>query len=445
VINGLATLEHRPGKAFLESFTEVCVGRGFEGFKPQELANIINGLAKLEHDPGMAFLESFTGECLRRGFEDFDAQHLANIINGLAKLQHDPGKPFLEGFTKACVGRGFEDFKPQDFANIINGLARLEHHPGKPFLEGFTGECMRRGFGDFNPQHLGNVINGLASLRHHPGEQVLAEIEAELLRRCLTDFTPQNLANFISAMAILDHRPSDECLVSFLKACKVAAGAAAQQDGKPSDAFVCKNVSSLVWSLSALEALDRPASDELLEALAPLTEALLTSAGEGEEAADLVLSVEYALWGHPRSSPGLQKLCGAVKRAWRGPEVPPLMKPSPSRLQRDVAEAARVLGLEVREEAEVGGGRVSVDLLVGGLGPGGVAVEVDGPTHFFSNREQEPTGATRLKRRLLLGAVERGELRGFTWVEYWAWREADKAGRAVDLLSRRLQEAGLDL
>jgi hypothetical protein len=74
-----------------------------------------------------------------------------------------------------------------------------------------------------------------------------------------------------------------------------------------------------------------------------------------------------------------------------------------------------------------------------------VAVEGDGPIHFFNNREQEPTGATRLKRRLLAGAVERGELRGFTWVEYWAWREAGKAGRAVDLLSRLLQEVGLEL
>jgi hypothetical protein len=88
---------------------------------------------------------------------------------------------------------------------------------------------------------------------------------------------------------------------------------------------------------------------------------------------------------------------------------------------------------------------VSVDLLVGGLA-GGVAVEVDGPTHFFSNLPLVPTGATRLKRRLLLGAVkrgERGELGGFTWVEYGAWDEADKAGQAADLLRRRLQEAGL--
>jgi hypothetical protein len=84
-----------------------------------------------------------------------------------------------------------------------------------------------------------------------------------------------------------------------------------------------------------------------------------------------------------------------------------------------------------------------VDLLVGG--PGGVAVEVDGPFHFFTNRLNEPTGATEVKRRLLEGAVKRGELRGFVWVGYQEWNKAETDKDKAALLRRLLREAGLEL
>jgi hypothetical protein len=40
---GLAKLEYRPEAEFMRLFVEVCMARRFEGFKPQNLANVING------------------------------------------------------------------------------------------------------------------------------------------------------------------------------------------------------------------------------------------------------------------------------------------------------------------------------------------------------------------------------------------------------------------
>jgi hypothetical protein len=82
------------------------------------------------------------------------------------------------------------------------------------------------------------------------------------------------------------------------------------------------------------------------------------------------------------------------------------------------------LGLRVVEEAVLGGGAISVDALImppdgSGLAP--IAVEVDGPWHFFSNLKQEPTGTTAFKRRLLDLAVQRGEVGGWVSVPYWEW------------------------
>jgi hypothetical protein len=460
VLNGLANLEHHPGEGFMKKLTKECERRDFGDFNSQNLANTLNGLAKFEYHPGKAFMGSFTRVCLRRDFRDFNSQNFANTINGLAKLKYDPGTHFLERFTRACLRTDIKTFNSQGLANVINGFGSFGHHPGKAFMERFTGELLDRNLGDFTRQGLTNVMNGFANVRHHPGEQMLLKFQEELLRREFAGFNPQDSANLISAMAVLVHRPSDACLSSFLKACKVCARVALQRRGKQSDAVILKHVSSLLWSLRALKALERPDSDELFEALAPLTEALLIAEAAKHRtekdvatkrraeavATDFVTALEYALLGHPRSSPGLQKLCGAVKRTWWGPEVPPpLMKADPSRWQREVTREFRRLGLglEVREEVWVGGGRVSVDILVGG--EGGVAVEVDGPTHFFRNRPSEPTGATSLKHELLQGLVDAGELKGFISVGYREWGEAKKKGQQAELLRRLLREAGLKI
>jgi hypothetical protein len=77
----------------------------------------------------------------------------------------------------------------------------------------------------------------------------------------------------------------------------------------------------------------------------------------------------------------------------------------------------------VKEENTIGGGAISIDALITppptGSGIGRIAVEVDGPTHFFTNRPREPTGTTLFKRRLLDLVVQRGELSGWVCVPYW--------------------------
>jgi hypothetical protein len=413
-------------------------------FKPQAFSNIINGLANIGHHPGEALLSGITGECLRGRFRDFTPQGLGTIINGFAKLGQHPGNAFLECFTEKCRERDFENFEPQNFANIINGLAKFEPSAGEAFLDAFTEKCLGGDLKGFSSQGLANILNGLASFRHHPGREILAKVDEELLRREFAGFNPQELANTISAMVALSYRPSDKCLLSFLKACRVRTGTSLQPGGKRSDEFILRDISSLLLSLSALEALDRPDSDELFGALVPFTEVLLIKAGkEDEEAADFVRDVKCALLGHERSSPGLQVLCGAVKRAWRGPEVPPpTMEAKPSRLQQHVTRAFKGMGLEVHEEVWVWGGLVSVDAVLGG--ERGVAVEVDGPSHFFTNRPNEPTGNTEVKRRRLRGMVERGELKGFICVEYQEWNKAETDEDKAALLRRLLREAGLE-
>jgi hypothetical protein len=103
----------------------------------------------------------------------------------------------------------------------------------------------------------------------------------------------------------------------------------------------------------------------------------------------------------------------------------------------------------VEEEKVVGAGAISVDALIlppegSGLAP--VAVEADGPHHFFSNDKQVPTGTTALKRRLLDLAVQRGELSGWMSVPYWTWHARRAKPKRQELLLRELlEEKGVDV
>jgi hypothetical protein len=119
-------------------------------------------------------------------------------------------------------------------------------------------------------------------------------------------------------------------------------------------------------------------------------------------------------------------------------------------LLRGVVRVLRAsMGLRVEEEQMLGG-VLSIDALImppkkegSGLAP--IAVEVDGPHHFFDNHTREPTGTTVFKRRLLDLAVRRGEVGGWVSVPYWEW-DARKGDAARQQLLREIFKAkGLDV
>jgi hypothetical protein len=120
-------------------------------------------------------------------------------------------------------------------------------------------------------------------------------------------------------------------------------------------------------------------------------------------------------------------------------------------LHRGVVKALKTsMGLRMEEE-QVVGGVLSVDALImppkeeGSSGLAPIAVEVDGPTHFFNNHTREPTGSTLFKQHLMDLAVLRGEVGGWVSVPYWEWDARRGAAARQKFLQETFKARGLDV
>jgi hypothetical protein len=200
------------------------------------------------------------------------------------------------------------------------------------------------------PQNLAITAWAFAKAGH-AAPRLLDAIAAEAVPR-LRDFNPQGLANTVWAFAVADHlAPALFDSHDFVQLCAAQHG------------FLPAGLSQLhQWQLWREE--------------------------------------RGATW--PPLPPELARRCHAAFCQEEG---------VPSLLQRDVAASLREIGLTPQEEVRTAQG-YSLDAVVseGGFE---VAVEVDGPSHFWG---RTPTGATALKRR---------QLRAAGWVllpvPYWEW------------------------
>jgi len=211
-------------------------------FKSQHIANTFNGLAKLgftkaDLKVGRERLDTTNlvkeiNHHLRKG--NFNSQQIANTFNGLAKL----------GFTKADLKVGRErldtpnlikeinyhlrkeNFNSQQIANTFNGLAKL----------GFTKDDLRVGKeegldttnlvkeinsnlrkGNFNSQQIANTFNGLAKLGFTKDDLKVGERELDtpnLIKQInhhlqKGNFNSQQIANTFNGLAKLGFTKDD--------------------------------------------------------------------------------------------------------------------------------------------------------------------------------------------------------------------------------------------
>jgi len=321
----------------------------------------------------------------------FGPIHVATLWNKLGK-QSDASGPSHREELRRLLRRTVEltgSCGARQLSNVAHGVAKcslVELSLETSALLTTVAEAAVPKLREFTPQGLANTVWAFATAGHAAPE-LLDAIAAAAVPQ-LREFTPQHLANTVWAFATAGHAAPE-----LLDA--IAAAAVSQLRE-----FTPQHLANTAWAFVV--------ADHLAPALFDSHDFVqLCAAQHGFTPEGLSQLHQWQLWREERGA------------AW--PALPPELahrchaafcqEGTPSLLQRDVAASLREIGLTPQEEVRTPQG-YSLDAVVseGGFE---VAVEVDGPSHFWG---RTPTGATALKRR---------QLRAAGWVllpvPYWEW------------------------
>jgi hypothetical protein len=337
----------------------------------------------------------------------FSPQDLANMAWALATLGHAHAHSgFMCALLQAALPQ-LHSFSPQDLAKTIRALATLGHVDAV-FMDALL-QAAAPQLRSFTPQELANTAWALASLGHEDAVFMGALLQAATPR--LGRFDQQDLANTAWALATLGHADA------------VFMGALAQAATPQLRSFSPQDLAKTAWAVAAI--------DEQNAAFVGALVFRAAAAAERFNPSQLCELLPFVLWLSSSSDKWYggagvpPQLDAACKEAWRDQAC----KPPASLTRLQVLDAIRQLpGCFGASSGHLTDDALfTIDIAV--LLPGHqlLAVEVDGPTHCLVNAPTVPSGATRLRKRLL-------EARGWrvASVPVAEWdRQAAKGKKAV--------------
>ena len=324
-----------------------------------------------------------------------------------------------------------KNFNFIDLSQSFSLYGRMSVKPGRAMLEGLEAQVKAR-IDTFDEQGISNVMHGYAKLGLLPGKDVLSILEGRI-KAVAEEFKPQAIANTLWAYATLGMEPGAG-VVRVLEGRMEAVGGT----------FIAQNIANTLWAYAVFGSSP---SESILLPICQAAEAFIDQdAFTGIHLSQLhmfLLVAKLEGW----STRGVSNL-GSVDalRSKLGSRGRDQIAQSPvgktSRLQADVASCVCRLGLEYEEEAIDEESGYSIDVLVrysGQTGDGtcrksmGVALEVDGPSHYLLPGERDANGSTLLKRRVLsqLGYQ-------VVSVPHWEWDDATKSNKGKDVYLRRV-------
>ncbi|XRB20578.1 RAP domain-containing protein [Pseudoscourfieldia marina] len=367
-----ATIQHPPSAAALVALERRMLGR-VDDFKPQDLANTVWAWATMGHQPSARALDALERRMLAC-VDDFIPQHLANTVWAWATIQHQPSARALAALERrvlACI----DDFNPQHLANTVWAWATMRHQPSAKVLaalERRTLACVD----DFNPQALANTVWAWATMRHQPSAAALAALERRTLA-CVDDFDPQALANTVWAWATMRHELSADALDALERRMLTCV-----------DAFKPQDLSNTVWAVAMLMnniesdkiTMDQNVLDRLLHRL----EHAAQSSTLDEQDLKQIFQAHHLLGDRFKPSAAL---LDQAREVWAKSLASGVSSSSQSSLEKKVAACLDRLSITYDVEALTEDGMHRIDMLVRGLTDDGgerlLAIECDGPTHFF--------------------------------------------------------------
>lgn len=378
--------------------------RGSDALAPGSVADAAWALAAVAGERANAAEMEVLADRAAATADEMTPRQLANLAWALATCRHASAAYFRAMDVRFAGDDGLRGFKAFDVSTLAWAFAHLGHR-ADGFLDGLD-----RWFADGGEK--GNKKNAAPS---DPNAQIIpladrdpalaAENSAEAAKR----FAPQTLVSVAWSLAVL----GEEATAS-------RAFAACWRDvGARGATFA---------AAPEFAGVD-PDADADRVALGPWRGKHLNQIHQ------IAVAVEEKEDALAAAVPAV--VLEAAANAWTAQRRPPVV----SWYQRDVASILSYMGERHEDEARCAGYRV--DLLVPdpvgvdkGAFPGGVAVEVDGPSHFARNDAAVALGQTRLKRAQLRKL-------GFAVVSVPVaeWEYLETAEEKVEFLREGMQDA----
>ena len=401
-----------------------------ERFIPQNLANTAWAFATASHK-APRLLNAVAREAARRA-DDFKTQELANTAWAFATCSRDDTidaqlqRQLFDNIARASY-RQLDRFSDQGLSNLAWAFSAAGEALRHEKLFGAIATESAQRVTELKPQGFSNLAWAFATAEYSSTE--LFSAMAQEISRRPGRFNPQEIANTAWAFAKNAEGEGNRELFDTLATATLALGAKSGGDLTKAG-FTPQELSNLAWAYACADHVDGALLQKLwnaivvvaakdatqrftLEELRQLQQVVLhaRTAGRGTNMDGLVADVARAPAG----------FTGLLRRSLADAEA------SPSRAQEEVADSLEALGLEVVHELVIPDG-LSVDVALKPL-RWRVAVEFDGPRHYFRNEKRLPTGRTNFKVRLL---------RALGWrvlhVPYFDWaRLPDEAARQTYL------------
>ena len=322
--------------------------------------------------------------------DEFRPAHLAHALRSIAILGLSPGERLLQRFYAAISG-ALPDFKPSSARSLLWASAKLGHRPGAKALHSLSRTAASNQKG-LNPRQLSILLWSFATLSYHPGTTTLARVMANAAMEA-RDHDPRPLSRILWALARLGHHPGNRVLNHLAR--RFLSDPAVIAPGQ---------LSTALWSLAVLAAFGGAPDISLLREFADLVDRHREELDQ--EDARRVFQAHLLLEMRPGGSPlaACEELLRMAKGIWLSNVAEATQYRRPSSLESKVATSLDRLGERYQSEHLTEDGCFSIDF--GITDPeGGIALEVDGPTHQMATvaGNQAPNGPT-LARNTLLAA-----------------------------------------
>ena len=402
---GFAAANYNPGEGLFKEIRRAWVEKG-DGYSVIELNNMLWAMHTLKASPGRkvfgsvhARVAALCAEDAKRESAELTFNHVANFMYHMAQYEELPDPSTMrmieEALLRKIAARGGENVR----RDSSNGGAFVSAH------------AARRAADAIQPHLVSNTLWAFSVLRYKPGESLMRAFD-DLIEARVEEYSDQSLSMTIFAYANLAFEPSSSTTAKLLTQC---------EDRVTNGGFTPQGLSNSFWGWAVLGV----ATSALVEAYAKrFAETSLGDSGNNADNADALsrvdlvqiyqaslafahcvevngrLECDVATDDGPEgvSKPGKNLLRGALleraKEVW---EQTSTGRVTISSLHREVSETLTFMAIPHEIEA-VADDNFSLDIALRGRA---VAIEVDGPSHFFANRQSEYMGADKLREKVL--------------------------------------------